>query len=200
MVRIAFLWALAILVSVGGAHAEVKSGDTVLFVNAGYVSGRSSISGDNIDGAGVSLEALSLVGEKSLSAGFVVGYGQIQQSVAEDSTRRDYTISTLPILLGGKLWIGRGAIQGYVGLAFGAYFGHLESTLSSTAEVGAGDLTSKSTVGFGVGVPLGAALSLGESIVLSANYTFNWFADNEFLEDDLLNTVSVGVGFKFGSY
>jgi hypothetical protein len=177
----------------------VKSGDSVLFVNAGYANGKSSISGDNIDGSVVSIEFQKMGFSSSVSAGFLVGYGEIQQNVAEDSTRRDYMISTIPVLLGSKLWLGEGLLQGYAGLNIGAYFGQLESTLSSTAVAGAGDLTTETTVGWGLGVPLGVAVSLGDAIVLNANYTLNWFWENEFLEDELMNTVSVGLGFKFGS-
>lgn len=207
MVRKVSLLVLAITMLVSSAHAGVTPGHSVLIVNVGYASGKSVTTGENVDGGIIGLDYQKLGWNGGWSGGFSIGYGEIQQTitgtgVGADTTEVDNTISSVPIYLGGKYWIGSGEnrFQGYVGLAFGMYFSEL--TTSATGTVGkqpvSGSYTSESTLGFGLGVPVGVSFSLGESILLTANYTLNWLWDNEFLDNDIMNNFSLGLGFRFG--
>jgi hypothetical protein len=198
--RAGLLW-LFIACSVSSADAVMKLGDSVLFVNVGYSNGKSAVSGDNIDGAFVLLDFQKMDWAKPISAGVSAAYGEIQQSVTEDSSRSDYTISTLPILLGGKYWFGKKNLQAYLGLAFGIYFSHLEGTFSR--DVGrlaiGGEFSSETGVGFGLGVPVGVTLSAGETVMLNLSYVLNWLWDSEYLDGDLMHAVGVGLGLRFGA-
>ena len=82
------------------------------------------------------------------------------------------------------------------------YFAQRETSAKATVgreeeEVG-GSYTSESALGFGLGVPVGVVLSLGETIMLDAHYNLNWLWGNDFLDNDIINAFSVGIGFKFG--
>jgi hypothetical protein len=181
-----------------------------MILNVGYATGTSAVTGDNIDGGAMSLDFQKLGWESPWSGGFSIGYGKVNQTLSEvnaagdTSTTTDNTISTVPVYLGGKYWLGGAEkrFQGYIGLAFGMYFSQLQTNVSSNIGVQdqpvSGGFTSETALGFGLGVPVGIAVSLGDSILLTANYTLNWLWENEFLENDILNTVSLGLGFTFG--
>ena len=205
MLKRASLLTLVLTLLFSSAHAGVKPGDGVLIVNVGYASGTSAITGESIDGGIIGLDYQKLGFGSSWSGGVSIGYGQVQQSVTgEDSEEISNTISTVPVYLGGKYWLGsgEGRFQGYLGLAFGMYFAQLETNVAAhigpADEPVSGSYTSETGLGFGLGVPVGIALSLGDSILLTANYTLNWLWGNEFLENDILNSVSLGIGFTFG--
>ena len=196
---------LAIVLLVANAHAGVKPGDGLLILNVGYAMATSKSTGDAIDGAFFGLDYQKLDWNKPVSGGFSIAYGEIHESISgADSTEADITVSTVPVYLGGKYWLGSGdgRLQGYLGLAFGTYFSQLKTSVTSTVgiqdETYSGSFTSETALGFGLGVPVGVALSLGESLLLTANYTLNWLWENEFLDNDILNSFSLGVAFRFG--
>jgi hypothetical protein len=155
MVRGASLLTLVLTLSFASAHAGVKPGDGALFLNIGYSTGKSSVTGDNIDGGFIGLDYQKRDWANPVSGGFSIGYGKISQSITGvDSAVVDNTISSVPIFLGGKYWIGDGEkrFQGFVGAAFGMYFAQLETSVRSTVGVQnqdvSGTRTTRST-GFG---------------------------------------------------
>ena len=198
MLRKASLFLLAIMVSVGSAHAGVKPGDGILFLNVGYANGKSTVSGNNLDGGVFGFDYEKMDWGNPVSGGIMAGYSKIHESVSSDTT--DYTITTMPIFLGGKYWFGKDKIQGYVGAAFGMYFAKLEASASTVVAgkpVG-GSYTSETGLGVGLGIPVGVAFSVGKTVMLSANYMLNWLWDNKFLDNDIINSASAGVIFRFG--
>ena len=84
-------------------------------------------------------------------------------------------------------------MQAYLGVAFGVYFTDLEES-NLTEDT----FSSKSTLGFGLGVPLGLTLPLGESLLFNMNYTLNWLWSNDAFENNILHSVNAGLGFLFG--
>jgi hypothetical protein len=58
--------------------------------------------------------------------------------------------------------------------------------------------TSETAVGFGMGIPVGIALSLGESFIMTVIYLLHWLWDTEFLDNDILDAGSPGVAIRFG--
>ena len=206
MIRKASLLTLVITLFFTSAYAGVKPGDGVLFLNLGYASGKSVVTGENIDGGLIGLDYQKMDFGTSMSGGFSIGYGQLRQTFSgEDSTEVSSTITTVPVFLGGKYWLGDGEkrFQGYIGLAFGMYFAQLETNVTSTVgiqdqDVG-GSYSSETGLGMGMAFPLGVVLTLSDSLLLTANYTLNWLWGNEFLDNDILHSVSMGIGFKFGN-
>ncbi len=204
MVRRTSLLALVFTLFFAGAHAGVKPGDGVLIVNIGYASGTSALTGENIDGGIVGLDYQKLGFGSKFSGGFSIGYGALHETITQDSSEVDNTITSVPIYLGGKYWFGDGEkrFQGFLGLAFGMYFASLETNISKTvgpqSQFVSGSYTSETALGFGLGIPVGIAVTLGDSFLLTANYTLNWLWDSEFLDNDIINSVSLGVAFTFG--
>jgi hypothetical protein len=204
MIGRTILLVLLLTLVVANANAGVKAGDAVLILNVGYASGKAKATGNNVEGGIFGLDYQKRDWDKPVSGGFSMGYGQLNETVKRDSSQTDYTISTIPIYLGGKYWLGDGEkrIQGYVGAAFGIYFAQLETsvqwTLGPKSKTGSGSYTSETALGFGLGIPVGIAFSLGDTILLTANYTLNWLFDSEILDNDILNAGSLGIAYRFG--
>ncbi|MDX1440515.1 MAG: hypothetical protein R3284_11490, partial [Rubricoccaceae bacterium] len=163
---------MVVILSAGVAQAAMTPGKGALFVNAGYATGKSAITGDNLDGGFVSLEFEKMDWANPVTGGFTIGYGQIRESVGADST--DYTISSVPVLFGGKYWLGGGPLQGFIGISFGMYFSRLETTHTSPVSGASTDYSSETTLGFGLAFPLGLSLSIGDTLMLNAGYVINW--------------------------
>lgn len=197
------LLVLGIVLIAAGAQAGVKAGEGLLTINVGYAMGKSAITGDNIDGgvAGLDYQKLSPTGP--WSAGFSIGYGGLTENVtgSNDSSTVDYSLTTVPIFLGGKYWLGdgEGKLQGYIGASFGMYFTTLDTNWQGTVGVQnqpvSGGFSSQTELGFGIGVPVGVAFTASDAFLITANYTLNWFWDNSFLDNEILNAFSLGVAF-----
>lgn len=181
-------------------YAQVKPGDALLLVNVGYSNGKAAATANNIDGGFFFVDYQKMDWDTPFSAGFGIGYGEIQETVTEDSTQTSYTINTLPIYLGGKYWMGKDKLQAYVGLAFGMYFADLEGTFTSTTgplTIG-GEYSVESTAGLGMAIPVGATFAVGETLLVNVNYMLNWLWGNEFLDGDVMHSLGVGAGIQFG--
>jgi hypothetical protein len=99
------------------------------------------------------------------------------------------------VYVGGKYWLGKSKIQGYLGAAIGVYFTWLDRQNVATGE----SFSSVEKTGFGLGVPIGGTFSIGETVFINANYTLNWLWENELLKNDLLHSFNLGLGYKFGT-
>ena len=52
--------------------------------------------------------------------------------------------------------------------------------------------------GWGMGVPIGVTLFLGDTVFINGQYILNWKWSNEAFESDILHTGYLGIGFKLG--
>jgi hypothetical protein len=104
------------------------------------------------------------------------------------------TVNSYPIYLMGRYWFGKGAIQAYLGGAFGVYFSQ-RSLTTVTDETH----TSFGMSGTGLSVPLGLTWSVTSRVYITANYSFNWLIDNDFLESGIVHAAGFGLGINFGN-
>ncbi len=100
-----------------------------------------------------------------------------------------------PIYLGAKGYLGQGAFQGHLGAALGLYFTTVETAVTQTGE----EYTRWGSSGWGLGVPLGITVSMGDTVFINAEYFLNWMWSNEAFDNDLLYTFLLGFGFNLGN-
>jgi len=199
MIRNTGLLLLALTLVAGSASAGMTPGSGALFVNLNYALGKLADTGESVDGGFVVVEYQKMDWSNPVSFGFSVGYGEINDVAAADSSRANYSFSSIPVYLGGKYWLGEEKIQGFIGVMFGMYFSQLTRSISYEYEgLDDGSYTSETATNFGLGFPVGVSVSISDKMMLNASYTLNWLWDNPFLDNDLLHAFGVGVGFSFG--
>lgn len=186
-----------LLVCAGVSHAQVKQGDSVMWVNGGYAMGTSVITQESMDGASLMFAYEKRDWGQPVSMGFGIGYGELEENTDSLSVSTHRTYASVPMYFGAKYWLGKGKGQGYVGLMLGLYFSEMKSTV--TREGGSTVTSTFGNNGAGLSIPAGAALTLSDSVLLNVNYTFNWLFDNDFLENDMLHVFNLGLGFRWGS-
>jgi len=156
MIRVVVVLVVGALLFAGGAQASMQGGDSVIFFNLGYATGKSAISGDNVSGGLAMLEFQKRDFGGPISGGLSIGYGELHESVAGDSLRVDYSLRTVPLMIGGRYWLGEGRLQGNVGIAFGMYFSRLTRsrvpTTSTTIE--GATYTDDAAADFGLSIPV----------------------------------------------
>jgi outer membrane protein W len=100
--------------------------------------------------------------------------------------------SSMPACLLVRYWFGNpeGTVRGYFGAGPGVYISFLDTTKPSEARQ-----TTFGSSGFAVAVPIGFVYSVNERIFLNFSYSFNWLADNDYLDNGIVNTFGLGLGF-----
>jgi hypothetical protein len=190
ILRIAIVAAL--LLSAGGASAAgIGPDDSMLWLNGGAVAGNSEYSGARINGPHLSIGYEQMDPEKPFSVGFNFGYLTVKdEGVAHPDTMTGRDISSAPLYLGGKGWLGKGTFQGYGGLALGVYI----TTTKTNFATKPSDTVVRT--GFGMGVPIGFTISLGKMFALDFNYTLNWLWSNNAIQDNIVHSLNGGIGIK----
>lgn len=121
--------------------------------------------------------------------GFSIGYVSVSADVTQDIYSTKYEINSWPIYYAPKYLFGSEKVKGFVKAALGYQL----STLKRT-----GNLSNleDNDGGFVGGGGAGISYLLSEKVFLSAEYELLWMS-NSFYRDGLLNTASLGIGFKF---
>jgi hypothetical protein len=180
------------LVSAGTAVAGFSFDESTIWLNGGVAVAKSDSSGQRVNGPYLNLGYEMMDNDKPISVGFNFGYLRVQDwPTAHRDTMTKRTISSAPLLLGGKYWLGKKAVQGYFGLALGVYI------TSTKTEFATRPSNTAVQTGFGVGIPVGATVSLGTRFALNFNYTLNWLWSENHLQNDLAHAFNAGVGFRF---
>jgi hypothetical protein len=180
MIRFLVLLA-AFLFSASGATATIKPGDGLLMFNGGLATGKGAVTGATFDGPVVSLSYEKLDWTRPVSFGFNFSWSQISRTETVESQKLTRHVETWPIYLGGKYFAGQGPIQAYVGASIGVYFSTVETSVAQTGE----EYARWSASGWGLGVPVGVTLSLGNTLFANVNYMLNWMWSNEAFDNDL---------------
>lgn len=181
-----------ILLVAGPAAAQITTGDGLITVNGGYVAGNAEINDQSIDGVVINVTYEKLDWQRPVSFGFNLGYSTISFEDTEDDELVSREIRTFPMYIGGKGWLGKGRVQGYLGAGLGLYFSSLRTTIGNTSE------TTVSSTGFGLGIPVGGTFSISKGVYINLNYTLNWLWSSAYFKNDILHAVNVGLGFNLG--
>ena len=186
--------AAAIIFPLGTAQAQVSPGDGLLTINGGYITGTSAVTTETVDGNSIMFTYEKLSPVKPMSFGFSLGYSSGTSEATEGSSTLKTSTNSIPMFLGGKYWLGQSKFQFYLGAALGVYFSWLDTEIVETGE----SYDSVGTTGFGMAIPIGAAVSISEGVIINGNYTLNWLWSNEYFENDIVHAFNIGLGFKVG--
>jgi opacity protein-like surface antigen len=127
--------------------------------------------------------------EGKFAHGLSVGYASVN---AEDADLNTYKIGAWPIYYAPKFLFGKEKIKGFIKGAVGWQFSKLRVEGGGIIGGSIEDSDSGFTGGGGAGI----SYFLNDKIFLSAEYELLWMS-NSFYRDETLNTVSLGVGYKF---
>lgn len=127
--------------------------------------------------------------EGKLAHGFSIGYVNLSAEMIESVNTINYKINSWPIYYAPKFLIGSGNVKGFIKAAIGWQFSHLERT-------GALASLDDNDAGFTGGGGAGLRYDINDKIFVSGEYELLWMS-NSFYKDGLLNTASLGLGFKF---
>lgn len=180
----------------GTAEAQVKPGDSVIFLNLGGASAKLAGPQDapTVNGNNVSFSYEKLAYDKPVSFLLAIGYTRFEDELKDDTSDTllvHRQLSSLPIYVGAKGWLGKGRVQGFAGVTLALSFTEMVTTFNDNAQ------TSVGTSGFGLGIPIGGSLNLGEKFLIDAQYTLNWVWSNEAFQDDIVHAYSAGLGLRF---
>ncbi len=121
--------------------------------------------------------------------GFSVGYIGLSAEITESLQTATIDINTWPLYYAPKYLFGGENFKGFIKGAIGLQFSNFEryGTLSTISD---------SDTGFVGGGGAGAQYYFNEKIFLSAEYELLYMG-NSFYKDGLVNTASLGIGFRF---
>ena len=190
---------IAVLLLAGVATAGIEPGDDLISFNIGYATGKAAVSGSTVEGPVFAFNYENLAWDKPVAFFFSAGWSEVTKEESgtgpvsgTDSLTRQ--IETWPIYLGAKWYLGQGTFQGHLGASLGLYFSTVETAVTHTGE----EYAKWSAAGWGMGVPLGITVSMGDTAFINAEYFLNWMWNNDAFDNDLLHTVLLGVGFNLG--
>jgi len=186
---------ITVLLLAGVATAGIGPGDGLISFNIGYATGKAAVTGSTVDGPVFAFNYEKLAWDKPVAFLFSIGWSEVTKNET-DATTSPITrqIETWPIYLGAKGYLGKGAFQGHLGASLGLYFSTVETAVTQTGE----EYASWGSSGWGLGVPLGITVSMGDTAFINAEYFLNWMWSNEAFDNDLLHTVLLGIGFNLG--
>lgn len=121
--------------------------------------------------------------------GFSIGYIGLSAESTESLQTTTYDINTWPFYYAPKYLFGGENFKGFIKGAAGWQISNFE-------RYGSLATLSDSDTGFVGGGGVGAQYFFNDKIFLSAEYELLWMS-NSFYKDGLLNTASLGVGFRF---
>ena len=191
---------MSLLLLTGVATAGIEPGDQLISFNIGYATAEAAVSGSTLEGPVFAFNYESLAGNKPVSFFFSTGWSEVSKEEGEsgsisgsDSLTRE--IETWPIYVGGKYYIGQGNFQGHLGASLGLYFSTVEIAVTQTGT----EYAKWGSSGWGMGVPLGVTLSMGDTAFINADYFLNWMWSNDAFDSDLMHTFLLGIGFNLSN-
>jgi len=186
---------LVVAASAGNADAVVGVSGFWLTGTGSYVLGKSEQSGQTIDGAAFALTLEGMRGtDRPLSFGLSLAYAAMEGEENNAGLVTKRTVESMPLYLFLRTWFGEDDVKGYIGGGVGVYISYLESTSSNNDRT---TITGQSGVAFAI--PAGFVYSLNERVFLNLNYTLNWLVSNDYLQNGIINSFGLGLGFTFSN-
>jgi hypothetical protein len=158
--------------------------ENAITISGGYAF--ANIEDNDNNGTGWRINALYEYnpGGGNWAHGFSLGYVSIK---AEGNNVKSES-GSWPIYYAPKYMFGSEKVKGFIKGAIGYQISKLERTAVLIIE--------DNDAGFVGGGGVGIAYNINEKVFLSAEYELLWMS-NSFYVDGLLNTASLGIGFKF---
>ena len=193
VIRVTTVLLALLIVTAGTAAAEIGPGRAMVSIGGSYFGGELRSTGDFIDGAAINLGLDVVHPEKPISFLVAFSWGQMTTEDAEADGAVKRSLRTWPTFIGGRLWLGPPRIKLFIGAAAGIWFSSLDQIVNGVT------VSTTSGEGFGFMFPVGLSLSITRGTNLNVGYALNVLTDNTFLEDDLLHSVNVSLGFSWGN-
>ncbi len=124
-----------------------------------------------------------------LAHGLSVGYLRTNATHTEGVQTNDYTISCFPVYYAPKVIFGDKSFKGFIKGALGMHFSNFKRT-GTLAEIKTND------AGFYGGASAGVMKSFSEKVFINLEYEWAYMSNSSY-RDGFINTVMLGVGFKF---
>lgn len=163
--------------------------ENMITLSGGYVF--ANVEDTDVNGTGFRINGLYEYnqGGGSWAHGFSFGYVGLSAETNESLQTTKYDINTWPFYYAPKYLFGGESFKGFIKGAVGWQISNIEryGTLATVSD---------SDTGFVGGGGVGAQYYLNEKIFLSAEYELLWMS-NSFYKGGLLNTASLGIGFRF---
>lgn len=171
------------------SSALAFSQENMITLSGGYAF--SNIEDSDINSTGYRINALfefNPMGEK-WAHGFSIGFLNQEADASTLINRIKFKVQSIPFYYAPKFIIGSGNFKVFIKAAFGAQYSSLKRT---------GTLGELSDNDFGLAGGGGAGLmyTLSEKVFINAEYELLWMS-NSYYSEGLLNTASMGIGFKF---
>ena len=190
------LTCLALLALATSALAQVRGDAHLLTINGSYAQAKSVRTDDTNDGAGFNLGYEKVARSREWTIGG--GFGMIKSSenfiLATDDGDLDIEARYTDWMVSafGRIYIApKSALNPYLGFGLGISF----MGVSLNTET---DDISDSSNGVALSVPLGLHWFIGQTFLLNANYTFNYLANNEYIDGNIMHSFNLGFGVQMG--
>jgi opacity protein-like surface antigen len=165
------------------------SQENMITLSGGYVM--ANIEDNDANGTGFRINALYEYnpGGGKWAHGFSFGYMGLTSETTESLQTVTRDINTWPLYYAPKFLFGSENFKGFIKGAIGWQISSFERTTALTT-------ISDNDSGFLGGGGVGAQYHFNEKIFLTAEYELLWMS-NSFYVDEVVNTVSLGLGIKF---
>lgn len=193
MFRISAALIILVFVTAPHARAEMGPGRAMVSLGGSYFGGEFTSTDNFVDGAAlnVALDIMHPVSPISFLVAF--SWGQMTTQDPEFGSQVERTLRTWPTFLGGRYWLGSQRVKLSLGLGLGVWFASLDRVVDDIVE------STTHGEGFGLAVPVGTSLSITRGTNLNVGYTLHVLTDNSVLQNNLLHSVNVGLGFSWGN-
>ncbi len=165
------------------------SQENMITISGGYVF--ANVESTDVNGTGFRINGLYEYnpGGGKWAHGFSFGYIGLTGESTTNVQSIKYDINTWPLYYAPKYLFGGESFKGFVKGAIGWQISNID-------RMGAASTLSDNDTGFIGGGGVGAMYFFNEKIFLNAEYELLYMS-NSFYKDGLLNTASLGIGFKF---
>lgn len=180
-----FVFLIIIGISLMPAYAQMN----VLTLSGGYTFANIENTDVNADGWRINGLYEFNPYENKLTHGFSFGYMNLKASSDESGILADYTINTIPLYYAPKYTFGESKLKGYVKGALGGQFSNIKRT-------GTLAVLEDNDIGILLGAGLGGMYDITDNIFINLEYEL-FYMTNSYYRDGLINTASLGLGFKF---
>ena len=131
----------------------------------------------------------------NIAHGFAIGHISTSGSSSDDAEKVTIDLSNVPIYYAPKIMFGSDKAKGFAKAALGVHFSKYDVKSNVSASPYAGSI-STNDVGFYGGLGIGGLLFVNDKIFINLEYEWAYLS-NSYYRDGFMNSVMLGLGFKF---